>query len=169
MSDVRRTPDVAPDRALEVALKLLSIRARSRHELMLALARKGFGEAHQQASLAKLVELGYVDDARFARDRAGALLRNGKMGPRVVMQRLAAHGLTEADARQALAEAEAALGVDSLQTARRLLAQKGLLGRPLSLREKGKAARLLHARGFSEATIEDLLGDSSLDPGVQDG
>ncbi len=160
-----------PQSALDVALKLLSIRARSRHELKLALARKGFGEVQQDATLEKLASLGYVDDARFARDRASALLRHGQLGPRAVMQRLCGHGLTEQEAKAALAHAEAALGVDASQTALSLLAKKGLGGRNLSLKEKGKAARLLHARGFTENTIQQLLGDCSpeLDLGPQDG
>lgn len=155
--------------ALDVALKLLSIRSRSRHELRLALSRKGFGEAQQEAAIDKLASLGYVDDARFARDRAGALLRRGRLGPRAVMQRLCAHGLSEAEAKAALAESEIELGIDAAQTARALLASKGYAGHPLSLKERGKAARLLHARGFSDSTIEQLLGDPALDPGPQDG
>jgi regulatory protein len=155
--------------ALDAALKLLAIRSRSRHELRMALARKGFAEAQQDAVLEKLASLGYVDDARFARDRAAALLRNGRLGPRAVMQRLRGHGLAEEEARTALADAEAALGTNASETARLVLAKKGYAGRPLSASEKGKAARLLQARGFSESTIEQLLGESSLDLGTQDG
>ncbi len=158
-----------PPSALDVALKLLSIRSRSRHELRLALSRKGFAEAQQDAAIEKLASLGYVDDARFARDRASALLRNGRLGPRAVMQRLCAHGLSEAEAKAALGEAEVTLGIDAAQSARALLASKGYAGHALSLKEKGKAARLLHARGFSESTIEQLLGDPALDPETQDG
>ncbi len=111
----------------------------------MALARKGFAEAQQEAVLEKLASLGYVDDARFARDRAGALLRNGRLGPRAVMQRLRAHGLAEEEARVALADAEAAAGTNASETARLLLTKKGYAGRTLSVSEKGKAARLLQA------------------------
>ena len=154
--------------AMDAALRLLSIRARSRRELKLALARKGFAESQQDSVLSRLTELSYIDDARFARDRASALLRNGKLGPRAVLQRLCAHGLTEDDAKQALAEAERALGLDPLATARSLLERRGLSGRPLPLKEQAKAARLLRARGFADGTIEQLLG-AELDLGPQDG
>ena len=153
---------------MDAALRLLSIRARSRRELKLALARKGFAESQQDAVLSRLVELSYIDDARFARDRASALLRNGKLGPRAVLQRLCAHGLTEDEAKQALAEAERALGLDPLATARSLLERRGLSGRPLPTKEQAKAARLLRARGFADGTIEQLLG-AELDLGPQDG
>ena len=154
--------------AMDAALRLLSIRARSRRELKLALARKGFAESQQDSVLSRLTELSYIDDARFARDRASALLRNGKLGPRAVLQRLCAHGLTEDDAKQALAEAERALGLDPLATARSLLERRGLSGRPLPAKEQAKAARLLRARGFADGTIEQLLG-AELDLGPQDG
>lgn len=135
----------------------------------MALARKGFAEPQQDAVLEKLASLGYVDDARFARDRAGALLRKGGLGPRAVIHRLRAHGLAEEEARTALADAEAAIGTNASETARQLLAKKGYAGRPLSMSEKGRASRLLQARGFSESTIEQLLGESPLDLGPQDG
>ena len=154
--------------AMDAALRLLSIRARSRRELKLALARKGFAESQQDSVLSRLTELSYIDDARFARDRASALLRNGKLGPRAVLQRLCAHGLTEDEAKQALAEAERALGLDPLATARSLLERRGLSGRPLPAKEQAKAARLLRARGFADGTIEQLLG-AELDLGPQDG
>ncbi len=154
---------------MDAALRMLSIRARSRRELKLALARKGFGESQQDAVLSRLAELGYVDDARFARDRASALLRNGKLGPRAVLQRLCAHGLTDEEAKQALAETERALGLDPLETARSLLERRGLSGQRLEPREQAKAARLLRARGFADSTIEQLVGSPDLDLGPRDG
>jgi regulatory protein len=155
--------------AMDAALRLLSIRARSRRELKQALTRKGFGESQQDAVLSRLAELGYLDDVRFARDRAGALLRNGKLGPRAVLQRLCAHGLTDDEAKQALADAERALGLDPLETARALLQRRGLTGRPLEPKQQAKAARLLRARGFADGTIEQLVGPGELDLGPEDG
>ena len=93
---------------MQLALRLLSLRARSRRELKVALARKGFAEPQQEAVLARLGELGYVDDVRFAQDRASALLRSGRLGPRAVLQRLFAHGLSEEQAKLALSLAHPA-------------------------------------------------------------
>jgi regulatory protein len=156
--------------AMQVALRLLSLRARSRRELKLALGRKGFAEPQQEAVLARLGELGYVDDVRFARDRASALLRGGRLGPRAVLQRLSAHGLSDEQAREALSHAEREVGVDPLEAARSLLTRRGLVGQPLEPKQRGKAARLLRARGFADATIEKLLGsDQELDLPPPDG
>jgi regulatory protein len=53
--------------ALESALRLLSYRPRSEQELRDRLARKAFGRRVIEDTLRRLRELGYVDDAAFAR------------------------------------------------------------------------------------------------------
>lgn len=163
--------DTGPDavrRATDACLKLLSARARGRQELDAALARKGFAQAVREEALARVTGWGYLDDARFAQERAAALLRKGRLGPRAVLQRLEAHGLPEDTARQALARASGAEGFDALATARAALEGKGLLGRPLDAKERARAARLLDSRGFSEDVIHRLLGEPSLDPSGPD-
>ena len=104
--------------------------------------------------------LGYLDDARYARARAEALLGEGKMGPQAVTQHLRARGIDPEVVRSALQDAERALDFDAVATARALLERRGLLapGRALTDKEKGKAARVLAARGFSAAVAERLLG-----------
>ncbi|MFP2913402.1 regulatory protein RecX, partial [Pyxidicoccus sp. 3LFB2] len=85
--------DEGPDavrRATDACVKLLSIRARSRHELEAALERKGFSEKVREEALSRVQAWGYLDDARFAQERAAALLRKGRLGPRAVLQKLEA-------------------------------------------------------------------------------
>jgi len=155
-------------KATDACLRLLAVRARSQHELRLALERKGFSAPVQDQVLEKLRGLGYLDDERFAQDRAAALLRRGKFGPAQVLQRLKAHGLEGTVARQALSTASDAVEFDALATARQVLERRGLLGRPLSPREHARAGRLLHSRGFSEDVIERVLGEPALDPSGRD-
>lgn len=160
-------PDEGPEavqRATDACVKLLAARARSRHELLAALARKGYSESVAEAALARVAGLGYVDDARFAQERAAALLRKGRLGPRAVLQRLEAHGLPEETARRALDQASGAEAFDALAAARGVLEGRGLLGRPLDAKERARAGRLLDSRGFSEDVIHQLLGEPSLDP-----
>ncbi|HZI13625.1 MAG TPA: regulatory protein RecX [Myxococcus sp.] len=160
-------PDEGPEavqRATDACVKLLAARARSRHELLAALARKGYSESVAEAALARVAGLGYVDDARFAQERAASLLRTGRVGPDAVLQKLEAHGLGEGLARQALSQASGELDFDALATARAVLEKRGLLGRPLEPKERARAARLLASRGFSEDVIHRLLGEASLDP-----
>ncbi|MBI3181548.1 MAG: regulatory protein RecX [Myxococcales bacterium] len=148
--------------ALEAGLRLLSHRSRSRHELSGLLSRKGFPEREVAAALDRLSELGYLDDARFARYRAHALLREGRLGPVAVARRLAAHGLTEAQIRAALEESAAELRFDPLSAARAVLERRGLFGK-LDAKSRAKAARLLLARGFGEEVVERLLAGAALD------
>ena len=91
-------------------------------------------------------------------------------GPRAVLQRLFAHGLSEEEARQALSQAEREVGVDPLEAARSLLQRRGLFGQPLEPKQRAKAARLLRARGCADATIGELLGsEAELDLPPRDG
>jgi regulatory protein len=155
-------------KATDACLRLLAVRARSQHELRLAMERKGFSAPIQDQVLEKLRGLGYLDDARFAQDRAAALLRRGRFGPAQVLQRLKAHGLEGGVARQALSTASDEVEFDALATARQVLERRGLSGRPLAPREHARAGRLLHSRGFSEDVIERVLGEPALDPSGRD-
>ncbi len=163
--------DEGPDavrRATDACVKLLSVRARSRSELDAALEKKGFTGKVREEALSRVQGWGYLDDVRFARERAGALLRKGRLGPRAVLQKLEAHGLPEEAARQALAQASDTESFDALAAARAVLEGRGLLGRPLDAKEWARAGRLLDSRGFSEDVIHRLLGEPSLDPSGPD-
>ncbi|MFB1483050.1 regulatory protein RecX [Corallococcus sp. RDP092CA] len=167
MVDEPQGPD-AVQRATDACLRLLKARGRSRHELNVALERKGYPESVRAAVLARLSEWGYLDDAKFARERAAALLGKGKLGPRAVLQRLQAHGLEGAAARRALSEAKEAVGFDALGAARQVLERRGLAGRPLDAKAQARAGRLLLSRGFAPDIVTQLVGEPSLDPSGQD-
>jgi regulatory protein len=147
------------------ALRLLRHRSRSRQEISLALSRKGFPEDAVEATLRRLSELGYLDDARFARAKAVSLLGAGRLAEASVKQRLVAHGLSEADAEAAVQQAREEVGYDAQAAGQALLERRGLWGRTLDEREKARAARLLSSRGFSEEQVDALLRQASaLDP-----
>jgi regulatory protein len=163
--------DATPEevgRATDACLRLLAAHTRSRHELLTALERKGFSEPVCRAALARVEGWGYLDDARFARERAEVLLRGGKYGPQAVQQRLEAHGLSREAASAAVASASGAVEFDAVASARQVLEKRGLLGRELEPREKARAGRLLVSRGFSEDVIQRVLGDSTLEPSGPD-
>lgn len=122
------------------------------------------------ALVARFAELGYVDDAAYARDKAGALLRRG-YGARRVGQALYAAGIDEATRAS----------VDPEEAARReaaiTLARKRRFG-PFhaeppdrKLRDKQVAAMLRAGHGFdhvrflmdapSEAALEEWLAEAA--------
>ena len=160
--------------ALEACLRLLRARARSSQELALALERRGYSALTQGEALERLRGWGYLDDARFARERAASLLGPGRLGPRAVLERLAAHGVDDAAARAAVGAASEAVDFEPLAAARRVLQKRRLLpsspgspGSPptaLAPKERARAARLLLGRGFSEEVVSALLGQAALDP-----
>jgi regulatory protein len=63
---------------------------------------KGFGPEAVDAAMARLVELGYLDDPSFA--RALVRRRGSLRGPRALSAELAARGIDRADADAAVAE-----------------------------------------------------------------
>ena len=77
--------------ALESAVRLLSYRPRSERELSDRLGRKGFARPAIDAALERLRELGYVDDAAFARSwtesRQARLPRSRRYGGIGVLSR----------------------------------------------------------------------------------
>jgi len=60
------------------ALRLLARQGRTEAELGRRLGEKGFSAEQTAATVTRCRDLGYVDDARYARERAGALLRSGR-------------------------------------------------------------------------------------------
>ncbi len=68
---------VAEPNPIELAARALRQGDRSRHEIDEKLARAGIGADARAESLATLERLGYVDDDRFAEDRAEALSARG--------------------------------------------------------------------------------------------
>ncbi len=92
--------------AYGTALRLLAHHGRSEAELKEKLHRKGFAEKDTEKALQRCRELGYLDDVRFAAERARYLLRYGKaVGSRVLMD-LKGRGIAEETALTAVMEAE---------------------------------------------------------------
>jgi len=75
-------------KARESALRLLSVRARSKGELLDRLRRKGFDAEVSAAVVASLAEVGLVDDEAFARAWADEKVRLRPVGPRRLVQEL---------------------------------------------------------------------------------
>lgn len=91
-------------RAKDRALRLLSIRSRSREELRRRLLRAGFHPSEIEPALADLEEVGLVDDERFAHELANLeATRRGK-GRRAVVASLRRAGLETAVVERAVVD-----------------------------------------------------------------
>jgi len=146
---------VAVQTALDKALKLLANRARTALELDRALERAGFPVPERESALARVRELGYINDHETARTRARSRVGQGD-APRLAAKRLTAQGIDPPDARRAAAEAAEGVGEDEL--ASRAL-QRRLRGRqPTSEREKQRLLRALIAKGHRPSAAAKALG-----------
>jgi SOS response regulatory protein OraA/RecX len=141
--------------ALEKAVDLLARRSRTELELDRALERAKFPAAERKVALARLRELGYMDDREVARGRARTLIGRGD-APRLAARRLAAQGIAPQDAQAAVAEASGE--ADDQELARKAL-QRRLRGRePAGEREKRRLLRALIAKGHKPGAAARALG-----------
>jgi regulatory protein len=91
--------DVDP---VELAARALQHRDRSRREVDERLAKAGIDEDRRADALETLERVGYVDDARFAKARAGALADRG-YGDEWIRHDLGRHGVEREAAEAAIA------------------------------------------------------------------
>lgn len=146
---------MADDIPLDKALRLLALRSRTAQELDRALAKAGVAPTERQSALARLRELGYINDREVARARARTRVERGD-APRLAAKRLAAAGIGEPDARAAAEEAAQGAAEDEL-AAKAL--QGRLRGRKLAdMREKQRLLRALVARGHRPSAAAKALG-----------
>lgn len=80
-------------RARTRAFDLIAYRSRSSHELTQRLRRDGFEESAIEAALARVRELGYIDDRAFAREFASSRLASKGFGPHRIARELRARGI----------------------------------------------------------------------------
>jgi regulatory protein len=88
--------------AKDVCLRLLTDRARSRHELETSLAKKGFSAEVSTAVLARLEAAKLVDDASFAEQWVHSRHTYSGKGKRAIGLELRNKGVTGAHAQNAL-------------------------------------------------------------------
>ncbi len=128
--------------ALDVAIRALCHRDRSRATLLERLGRAGIAQAACEDALDTLTRSGIVDDERFARTRANSLASRGS-GDALISADLLAAGVAEETAAAAIAELE-----PERDRAANVVAARG---------ETMSTARWLARRGFSEEAIEAAL------------
>jgi regulatory protein len=128
--------------AIERAVRALARRDHSAAGLRAKLDRAGISEAVQADAVEALERIGYVDDGRFARDRALRLAERG-YGDGWIRADLNAQGVAAEVAEAALE----ALEPEEARAAREVSKAGGGV----------RGAARLGRRGFAEETIERLL------------
>lgn len=149
--DALREAD-ARQRCIESALRLVARRPRSERELRDALRRRRFEGAHIDAALSRLKNMGYLDDATFARFWVETRDGSSPRSRRLLRAELRARGVeapTAAEATTGIEDEDAAYRAAS----RRLRAFAGLDEQAFRRRLGGFLLR----RGFGYALAERVV------------
>lgn len=152
-------PPLAGAELLDFAVKILSARMKSERDLRRRLGERAETPDAVDAVIARLKELGYLSDERFAADFTRLRRDNEKHGQRRVQQGLMQKGIPQPIAQKALAEGYEE--VDEVALARDYIARKRMKkpegDREQKHKETAKAMRRLLAAGFSSKSIWKVL------------
>lgn len=156
--------------AREIALRQLTVRARSRAELAKALARKGVPEETSGQVLDRLGEIGLIDDAAFAREWLAAGARRQRSRRALILE-LGEKGVD----REIVAEVVAGLDGDQDYAVARGYAERkvaGLARLDPQVRYRRLTAALAR-RGFPSSVVaqvaREVLSDwDAMDEGQQE-
>ena len=147
--------------ALAHALRFLGRRDHSVAELRGKLALRGYGASAIEQAIDRLLELGYLDDRRFAMLWAGAAIRSGRGVGSRLRQELKQRGV----ANDLIAETlnQLAQEHDEREVLAQLVARRfaGFDPAAASVRERQRVYAYLQRRGFPLATILSFFSDHS--------
>ena len=146
---------------MEYAVRMLASQMRSERELRRLMQRRAVegdeGERAMDAVVARLKELNYLSDERFAAEYTRLRKEGEKFGRRRVQQDLAAKGVASETVGAAVSSAYE--GVDEVALAREYIARKRMK-QPTGEKAKQEAARVmgrLLRAGFSASAVYKVL------------
>ena len=137
--------------ALDGAVRLLSVRARSEGEIRRKLTERGYMDDTVDMVLYKLEKESLVDDEAFAREWAASRARS-QVGRARILRELTQKGLSRACAQRAVAALDAQEGEDAAEALARKLLRR-YAGEADERKAMGKmlAAMARRGYGFEEA------------------
>jgi regulatory protein len=147
-------------RAKNTAYRYLTIRSRSKAEIVKKLYDKEFSPSVIETVMEHLFRLGYVDDRKFACQWAASRARLRGYGRKRIEQELRQKGVNQETIREALAEAIPL--EDERETARTVAEKK--LRTMKSLEPEARKRRLagfLERKGFPHEIIWDIIKTTS--------
>ncbi len=146
---------------MEYAVRMLASQMRSERELRRLMQRRAVegdeGERAMDAVVARLKELNYLSDTRFAAEYTRLRKEGEKFGRRRVQQDLAAKGVASETVGATVSSAYE--GVDEAALAREYIARKRMK-QPAGQKAEQEAARVmgrLLRAGFSAGTVFKVL------------
>ncbi len=142
---------------MQKAFSLLALRDHSEAELLRKLNRYDYPPEAIDSALNRCREYGYLDDYKFALERARGLLARGRaIGPKV-MEDLRKRGIEEQIARRAIIEASGDINEKEILTAIFEKRFSGFNFPEARDSEKKRVVNYLLRRGFSLSTVLEFL------------
>ncbi|HEX6209449.1 MAG TPA: regulatory protein RecX [Methylomirabilota bacterium] len=163
------------DAAVEIAARYLATRPRSRREVERRLQRAGADEAVIDATLDRLEQLGFVDDAAFVRWWAEQRDRHSPRGRRMVEAELRQRGVSREaieSLRESWEDPERAPGDEGLPGSdaerARIALERHLRGRPVPEEPRAlqRLGMFLMRRGFDPETVRSAIRAAQRDSGA---
>lgn len=144
--------------ALEKAMRILSVSAKSSRELEDKLLKSGFGPTEAESAVAECVRRGYVNDALLASDFTACVMSRGS-GSRKIRQKLLRRGISRELVDQALEENREM----EPESARQALEFKwrSLARETDPYKKRAKAFRFLAGRGYPAGLVSELIDEIS--------
>jgi regulatory protein len=147
---------VTEPKALQLAYAYLNRRDRTAAELRAYLAARELEEADVEAAISELVELGYVDDARYARLFAQDKRTLEEWGEERIRRSLRERGVERELIDAAIRETAEADGADEFTRALSLLRHR-FPEPPADRRERDRALGVMIRKGFDSELALDAL------------
>lgn len=163
---------INPKNVLNTAVRLLSIRQHSVKELGAKLASKGFVAEDIEKAVAKLLDAGYLDDAKYAAALASTRATNKRWGPAKIRAEMTIKGVSQEIIKTAVNAQFAALGgaeQDAACAAFDKWLKKKSLSQPLDKKNLLRAVRFLIGRGFSPASAMEAASGQPPSRGCESG
>ena len=162
---VAKKTELATDRTdpWPTTLRLLTGRDYSQAELRQRLRDKGFATERIDDALQRCLDLGYLDDARYALNRATSLMKQGRaVGPRILVD-LRQRGINDDLACQALDKAREACNEKELLTSLLQRRFPDFNYNSAQTKERRRVVHFLQRRGFTISQIMDQLTREGLE------
>jgi len=144
---------------MEAAASALARRSRSASELRIWLAQRRYPKAEIARAVARMRELGYLDDAEYAATFAVHKAASRGWGPDRVRQELARRGVESEIIEEALARAAEQGASPSANIGRALAKYVRLHGVPRDLKGRGRLVAALRRQGFGLDAIREALAE----------
>ena len=150
-----------PAVVLEAALRFLEPRQRSIGEVRRRLTRVGYQPELVEGAIARLVELGVLDDEAFARSWIESRDRARPRGQRALRSELAQKGIDRQTSYEVMAKREVSEPEADAAAAKRLLQRnERTLARVFDVRaRRNRAYALLARNGFDSETAIAAIGE----------